>query len=67
LALTRPTLTSANATLQIFKLFFSICQFSGVFCIKRGDITLTYCHIVNGFLTLFSQRCRIVGAFSQLI
>jgi hypothetical protein len=62
LALTvQPTLTSANAMLQIFKLFFSICKFSGVFCIKRGDITLTYCYIVNGFLPLFSQRCGIVG------
>jgi hypothetical protein len=36
--------------LQIFKLFLASGEFSGVFCIKRGDITLAYCHIVNGFI-----------------
>jgi hypothetical protein len=51
-ALTRNPLTSANATLQIFKLLFSICEFSGVFRIERCDITLAHCHIVDGFASV---------------
>jgi hypothetical protein len=44
-----------------------MCQFSGVFRIQRSNITLTYCHIVNGFLTLFSQRRGIVGPLFSLL
>lgn len=41
----QPALASSNTALQISQLAFSICEFSGVFGIKRSNITLPYLHI----------------------
>lgn len=43
----QPTLTRANATLQIFKLRFRIGQFLRVFSIQRSDISLPGLHIFD--------------------
>lgn len=43
----QPTLTRANATLQIFKLRFRIGQFLRVFSIQRSDISLSGLHVFD--------------------
>jgi hypothetical protein len=54
----QPLTPSSNITLKLFDSFLGICQFSGVFSIERGHVTLAGLHVVNRF---FRQVQRAGG------